>query len=105
MTNWQINGSESVNEYLQKPEVNIGDTIEVITNNQQGYKKYKVILTDGNKDLTTLADWSMDIYEEYDEDDEQDGGKKRRKKTHKTKKSKRSRKARKNRNTKKRRRY
>jgi hypothetical protein len=86
MTNWQIEENDSVYEYLERPEVNIGDTIEIMSNNQLGYKKYKVILGEnGDKDLRTIADWSLDIFEEHNNeddgmtDDEQDGGKKKRK--------------------------
>ena len=74
MTNWKFNESESVIEYLQRPQVNICYTIELITNNQQCYKKYKLILSDGNKDLRTLADWSMDIYEDEDITDNEQYG-------------------------------
>ena len=108
MTNWQIEESESVYEYLERPEVKVGDTIEIHSNNQLGYKKYKVVLGENNnKDLRTIADWSMDIFEEPNNedygmtDDEQDGGKKRRKlanrRTRKYKKSRKSRKSRKKR--------
>ena len=63
MTNWRIEESESSESYLEKPEVVVGDTIEIMSNNQLGYKKYKVILENGNKTLKTLADWEAEIYE------------------------------------------
>lgn len=64
MKKWTINDSESEYNYICRPEVNIGDTIEILSNNQLGYKKFKVVLDDaGKKSLKTLADWSMKIYE------------------------------------------
>ena len=76
MTNWSIGENESPESYLEKPEVAAGDTIEVISNNQLGYKKYKVILKNGNKTLKRLADWGAEIFEGEDgedgEDDEDD---------------------------------
>jgi hypothetical protein len=43
MTNWSIRENESPENYLEKPEVVVGDTIEILSNNQLGYKKYKVV--------------------------------------------------------------
>ncbi len=70
MTNWDIEEHESAHEYLEKPDVKVNDTIVVNSNNQLGYKKYKVILdSDGNKSLQTLADWGADIYEDDNNDE------------------------------------
>lgn len=66
MTNWTIRANESPENYLEKPEVVVGDTIEILSNNQLGYKKYKVVLKNGNKTLKTLADWGAEIYEGED---------------------------------------
>ena len=113
MTNWQIEYNENVYDYIENPQVHVGDTIEIMSDNQLGYKKYKVILgKNGNKDLRTIADWSLDIFEEDNNeqdnneengmtDDEQDGGKKTRK--HKSKRTRRGniRKNKKNRKTRK----
>ena len=100
MTNWQIEENESVYEYLKKPDVNVGDTIEIMTDNQEGYKKYKVISGEnGNKDLKTIADWSSDIYED------QNGGKKRRRSKSKRTRRRKSRKSRKSRKGRKSKRY
>lgn len=107
MTNWDIDDSVNPSTYMQRPEVQINDTIQVVSNNQQGYKKYRVVRDEnGNKSLRTLADWDMGIFEEPEDDfgdktdDEQDGGKRRRRKrVNKTKKSKRSKKSRKHRKT------
>jgi hypothetical protein len=104
MTNWSIRENESPENYLEKPEVVVGDTIEILSNNQLGYKKYKVVLKNGNKTLKTLADWGAEIYEGEDDEDDEDefeeaddvstqeiyGGKKSKKQ--KTKKSKKSKK-------------
>ena len=72
MTNWTIRENESPENYLEKPEVVVGDTIEILSNNQLGYKKYKVVLKNGNKTLKTLADWGAEIYEGEDDEDEFD---------------------------------
>jgi len=68
MTNWTIEENENAEYFLtSNPNVNVGDTIEVISYNQLGYKKYKVILgNNGNKTLQVLADWGQDIYEDED---------------------------------------
>ena len=72
MTNWSIRENESPENYLEKPQVVVGDTIEILSNNQLGYKKYKVVLKNGNKTLKTLADWGAEIYEGEDDEDEFD---------------------------------
>ena len=77
MTNWTIYENQSPQGYMLKPDVKIGDTIEVMSNNQLGYKKFKVVEDkNGGKDLETIADWGMEIYE----DDSQSGGIRRRRK-------------------------
>lgn len=101
MTNWIIGENESPKSYLEKPEVVVGDTIEVVSNNQLGYKKYEVILENGKKTLKILvADLGARIFENIDDDDnvteEKDGGRKSRK-NRKSRKSKKSRKVRKSR--------
>jgi hypothetical protein len=67
MTAWIIDETENEHNYLQKysNEIHVGDTIEVIPNNQLGYKKYKVILDEkGEKAIYVLADWFAELYEE-----------------------------------------
>lgn len=103
MTNHRVDESVDIMEYLEKPEVKEGDTIEVISNNQLGYRKYKVVLDkDGKKDTETIADWGMDLYEEDNgvetegESDEDEPSNKRartggRRKTRKGRKSRKSR--------------
>lgn len=114
MTNWVIyeGDGETIGSKMASPQVVIGDTIEYVTNNQEGYKKVRVVQgEDGNKDTITLADWGMGIFEEPEDDfgdktdDEQDGGKRRRKRSRKTRKSKKSRKGRKHRKTRRTRRH
>ena len=61
----------SVYEKVRDKDVDVGDTIEYIPNNQQGYKKYKVINELGKKGLKLI-----NSYDDYM------GG---RKKTHKRK--------------------
>lgn len=99
MTNYTLGDNDNAFEYVNRPEVRPNDTIEVVTSNQQGYRKYKVILDeDGNKDLRTIADWSNDLYEPEEDDfgdhtdDEQYGGRRRRRSSkRKSRRGKRSR--------------
>jgi hypothetical protein len=66
----------SVYEKLKDKHVDVGDTIEYISNNQQGYKKYKVVNELGKKGLKVISSY-----------DDFMGG---RRKTRKRSKSKRS---------------
>jgi hypothetical protein len=89
--NWSVGEPESVHDYLEEnnDKIEVGDTIEYISNNQMGYEKYKVVLDeDGKKGLKKIADYDsmMEEYENGDEE-EQKGGKRRRK-TRRHKKSK-----------------
>lgn len=60
MNNWQIQEHDRIYDFLQKNQVNVGDTIEIMSNNQLGYKKYKVILDkNNNKNISLIEDWSM----------------------------------------------
>jgi hypothetical protein len=101
--NWVVGEPQNVYDYLQEDEdeINVGDTIEYISNNQMGYVKYLVILDDdGKKNLKKLTDYdSMDTEHEekpdYMSEEPKKGGKKRRtmkmRKTRRNKKMKRSR--------------
>lgn len=90
MTNHTINESQTPQSKMEENDVKIGDTIEVLTDNQEGYKKFKVISGNNNKKtLETIEDWEMGIYS---------GGKVRKRKNRKSrKKSKKNRKNRKSR--------
>jgi hypothetical protein len=101
MTNFIVGeGNGTVRQELEtNPDIKVGDTIEYISNNQQGYEKYKVILEDGEKSLKLIDsfDHQMGLYD-YDSDDEHDdskpnlkGGKRKthKRKTHKRKTHKR----------------
>ena len=44
MTNSTIQEYESPENYLENPDVKVGDTIEIMSNNQLGYKKSKEIV-------------------------------------------------------------
>ena len=108
MTKYTVYNEEDVDNTVNRDEVKVGDTIEVITDNQQGYKTYEVQLdSTGNKFAK-----STDSYEfSDDEETTQTGGKRKSRKSRKTRKSKKSRKSRKgrksrkNRKTSKKRRY
>jgi len=82
MTNFKVyEGQGSVYSILtDNPNVKIGDTVEYLTNNQAGEKKYEVVAGNTNgKDL-------KEIEEDYLKDF---GGKKRKRKSRKRKSRKR----------------
>jgi hypothetical protein len=64
MTNHILQETQSPFGYVDRNNVIAGDTIEVVTNNQLGYKKYKVVIENGNKLLVTIADWGAELYED-----------------------------------------
>ena len=114
--NWSVGEPESVYDFLRgNDKVQIGDTIEYVSNNQMGWEKYKVVIgDDGKKGLKLIADYDsmMDdstrslVSDEEETDDDatppKTGGKRRRGKTmRKTKRSKKSRRKRKTRRGKK----
>jgi hypothetical protein len=116
--NWSVGEPESVYKFLQRKgdTIQIGDTIEYVSNNQMGWEKYKVIEgKDGEKGLKLTADYDsmMDdstrslVSDEEETDDDttspiKGGKRKRRRKTmRKTKRSKKSRRKRKTRRGKK----
>jgi hypothetical protein len=66
MVAWIIDENEDPYTYLEKyiGQIIVGDTIEVIPNNQLGYKKYRVVLgEEGKKTLCVIADWFIEMYE------------------------------------------
>lgn len=92
--NWTVGEETDVFSYLEKnkSKINVGDTIEYITNNQMGWKKYKVEEDEsGKKKLKLISDYDSFL----EEDDTRIGGKKRRKSSKKKSKTNKSRKNRK----------
>ena len=94
--NWTIGEPKNVYKYLEdkKDEIKVGDTIEYISNNQQGYLKYKVVEEDGKKTLEVIDSYDMQLArlddEEFGSSSEKSssgksskGGKKKTKKTKK----------------------
>jgi len=73
--NWTVGEPTNVYEYLEdkKDKIKVGDTIEYISNNQQGYLKYKVVEEDGEKTLEVIDSYDMQMARF---DDEEFGGKK-----------------------------
>lgn len=61
-TNWQVYEPDDIYEFLNTDkEIKINDTIEYISYNQEGYKKFAVILNDKNeKTLKLIA-----CYDDY----------------------------------------
>lgn len=77
MTNFIIGETESPYDELKTNiHIRIGDTIEYISNNQEGYKKFKVILDDDSKELVlhliSNSYHSFSDNEENDIDDDDD---------------------------------
>ena len=59
-TNHVIGEEVSVYERVKDKDVDVGDTIEVISDNQEGYRKYKVVNNLGKKELKLINsydDW------------------------------------------------
>ena len=80
-TNHVVGEEVNVYERVKDSDVDVGDTIEVISDNQQGYRKYKVVNNLGRKELKLINSY----------DDWMGGRRKTRKR-----KSRKSRKSRKN---------
>ena len=56
MTNYKVYEGSSVDDELENNDkIKVNDTIEYITNNQEGYEKYKVVLVNGKKDLELIS--------------------------------------------------
>lgn len=77
-TNHTVGEEVNVYERVKDNDVDVGDTIEVISDNQEGYKKYKVVNNLGKKGLMLINSY----------DDWMSGGRRRSRK-HKRKSSKR----------------
>jgi len=78
MTNFTVyEGNGTVREELESnPDIKIGDTIEYLSNNQQGYEKYEVILgDDGEKSLKLIDSYDHQMGYYDDSDDEYDNSK------------------------------
>ena len=72
MSNYKVYEGSSVDDELENnSNIKIGDTIEYISNNQEGYEKYEVVLKNGKKDLQLIA-----TYDDMELSD-MEGGKKR----------------------------
>jgi len=63
MVNYEVNeGNGTVYEELESnPDIVVGDTIEYITNNQEGYQKFEVVMKDGEKGLNLIDDYDMQM--------------------------------------------
>ena len=57
---WSVGEPGSVYDFLRgNDKVQIGDTIEYVSNNQEGWKKYKVVIgNDGKNGLNLIADYN-----------------------------------------------
>lgn len=54
---YERDGNTVLKELETNDKINVGDTIEYISNNQDGYEKYRVIDNDGKKDIELIADY------------------------------------------------
>ena len=57
---YQEDGDTPYGELNSNSNITVGDTIEYFTSNQEGYKKYEVILENGNKGLKLIKDYYGD---------------------------------------------
>ena len=60
MTNYRVyqeDGDSAHGELNSNPDITVGDTIEYFTSNQEGYKKYEVILENNVKGLKLIQDY------------------------------------------------
>jgi len=65
MSNWDVFEPNNAFQYLSENnnDVNVGDTITEVTNNQQGQKVFKVTVDEnGTKKLTLIQDYDTDTY-------------------------------------------
>ena len=95
MKNYNVSDGFSVYDELNdNPNIEVGDTITYISNNQMGWKKYKVILNEeGEKDLEEIADYDdMGYNTEEEEEEDTKGGKRRKRKSQKKRKTNKKRK-------------
>ena len=62
-TNWEIEESQDPHNYLDDnlEEIKVGDTIEIVSNNQQGYFKYEVVEKDGKKSLDEIDSYDKQL--------------------------------------------
>ena len=72
MSNYIVYEPDSVDDELENnKQIKVNDTIEYISNNQEGYEKYKVVFKNGKKDLELISTYDdMDV-------DFMEGGRKR----------------------------
>lgn len=71
MPNFTINEGDgnSIYKQLRKSAVKVGDTIEFVPNNQQGYEKYEVIRNEkGEKALKLVDSYDMQMAADSDEE-------------------------------------
>ena len=55
--NFQIEEEENIEDILNRENVYVNDTIEIITNNQEGYKKFKIVLDEHQcKNIKLISD-------------------------------------------------
>lgn len=60
MVNYNVYEPKTAQEELiNNPNINIGDTISFISDNQQGYKKFIVVDDNGNKKLNLVDSYDM----------------------------------------------
>jgi hypothetical protein len=92
-TNYEVfEGSRRTpeSELKTNPDIVVGDTIEMVTNNQEGYKKYRVVLDkNGNKALELIDDYDMQNERMMAQAEDMNGGKTTKRKTTKRKTAKR----------------
>jgi hypothetical protein len=93
-TNWPIEEPQNPKKYLADnlDKIKVGDTIEFISNNQEGYLKYEVIEKDGEKSLDEIDSYDKQLAQAEEEgsgsEKSSNGGKKHKKTVNGGKKTK-----------------
>jgi len=84
--NHNVYNEDNVYDKLEDPNVDVGDTISYIPDNQMGYKKYKVVNNLGKKKLKFIGDLEGSYGPTYNVESKYNmGGKRRtRKRKHKS---------------------
>ena len=54
--NWDVSEGNNPYDKIKKGEVKLGDTITMVTNNQEGYIKYEVIMNEKGKKALRVID-------------------------------------------------
>ena len=66
MTEWHVGEDTDLREYVEQPEVRVGDIINFIANNQEGFMRYRVIMQNGRKFPQPIEDIYGPLFDDED---------------------------------------